>query len=359
MRALLYVALLAAAPAHAEVSVGAAVGAGAQGTSTYSALELRLDGTWRRGRIGLGLRGVWDDAEFRGREWTSGWDAVAVIRDVRVHGRLGDTRLALAAGGLAPAHVGTLADGYRVALDDRWRTGIRGVARSTTLDAQLEIDDVLDPALIGASASWLMAPPWGMHGSVATDPGTATAIEAGAHRRIEADRARAELGVSVVAEISRGASVVAFANTAIERANMRFTFRGDLRAGTGSVGGMFGPLWRVERLRLAEQAGEGVGAGATVGVVAQSGWLELGARTRPELGRLVVVGAGAPMGRWVQAAMWAAVARDDAAGAAEIRVAWANRLFSALQAARIYRLSDVMEPAPIWSVTAWFGAASR
>jgi hypothetical protein len=32
-------------------------------------------------------------------------------------------------------------------------------------------------------------------------------------------------------------------------------------------------------------------------------------------------------------------------------------LFSALQGARMYRF-DAMAPSPMWSVTAWFGAAS-
>jgi hypothetical protein len=60
--------------------------------------------------------------------------------------------------------------------------------------------------------------------------------------------------------------------------------------------------------------------------------------------------------------MWAAVGRDDAAAAAELRVAWAKRLFSALQTARIYRFdhasNNVMDPIAVWSVTAWFGATS-
>jgi len=82
--------------------------------------------------------------------------------------------------------------------------------------------------------------------------------------------------------------------------------------------------------------------------------VELEARERPVLGPLFVMGAGAPMGTRVQAAAWAAIGRDDAAGASEIRVAWANRLFSALQAARIYK-SDL----PVWTVTAWFGATTE
>jgi hypothetical protein len=73
------------------------------------------------------------------------------------------------------------------------------------------------------------------------------------------------------------------------------------------------------------------------------------------------------MGRWVQAAAWTAAARGEAAGAAEVRVAWSQRLFSALHAARLYRFDSMeqpsgtgaTEPTAVWSVTAWFGATTR
>jgi hypothetical protein len=368
VRPLLVICLLAA-PASAEVSIGGSIGAGAQGASTYSALELRFDGAWEHGHVGLGLRGVWDDAVFRRSEWSSAGDAVAVVRDVEAHGTIGDATLAVAAGALAPAHIGTIVDGYRVSLDDRWRTGVRAVARSQTLDAAVEIDDVVDPALVAGGLRWQMAPPWGLHASVAVDPGrgrppgdgAASAIEVGGFRRFAGEHARADLGLSIVAELTSGASGVAFANVMLDRGDLRFTARGDLRAGTGDVGGMFGPLWRVERLRMIEHRGAGAGAGASVGVAAPSGWLELGARARPDLGGLVIATAGAPMGRWVQAALWAGVGRDEAAGAGELRVAWSARLFSALHVARLYTnlgTLDAMEPTAAWSVTAWFGAAT-
>jgi hypothetical protein len=220
-----------------------------------------------------------------------------------------------------------------------------------------------------------MAPPWALHVGLAIDPqapaadGThvVTAIEAGASNRFEGERARADIGVSVVAEIALGASAVAFANAALDRADVRWTARADVRAGTGTAGSLFGPLYRIERVAHGEHASlwdrahdgdlAGINAGIALGAVAAAGWCELGVRARPGLGGLVVASGGAPMGRWVQAGAWAALGRDDAAGAAELRVAWAKRLFSALQAARIYRL-DAMEPVGLWSVTAWFGAAS-
>jgi hypothetical protein len=367
---------------RAEVSLGAAIGAGAQGTATYGALELRLDAAWPgagedggapRLRLGLGARGVWDDAVFRRTEWARPADAIAIVRELEARHEVGDTTFALAAGRLAPARVGRLADGYRATLDDRWRTGVRAAVRAgapetgTTLDVGAEVDDVLDPALVAAGVHWQMAAPWGMHAAIAADPAHATALEAGVHRRVEADHARAEAGVSVVAELGLGASVVAFGSAAAERYGARWTARADVRAGSGSTGALFGPLYRVERLtpELLERArgGElsGAGAGLAIGVAAPAGALELGMRARPGLGPLLVAGGAAPMGRWVQAGLWTAAARTGGAGAAELRVAWARRLYSAFQAARIYRLDavDAMTgPEAVWSVTAWFGATS-
>jgi hypothetical protein len=105
----------------------------------------------------------------------------------------------------------------------------------------------------------------------------------------------------------------------------------------------------------------GAGAGVALGATSEVGWLELGARARPDLPDLLVASGGAPMGRWVQGALWAAASRRDAAGAAELRVAWAKKLFSALQAARLYRFDviDAMQPHAMWSITAWFGVASE
>ena len=367
--------LVAPAVAHAEVSVGAAVGAGAQGASTYGALDLRLDAAWTDIRLGLGVRGVWEDAEFRTREWSRVADLVTLVREAEITHEVAGTRLALAAGVLAPSRIGHIVDGYRVALDDRFRTGVRAAALHEHLDITLELDDVLDPALVAGGARWAMAPPWSMYLAIAADPRApsmtgsrvATAIEAGAGRRFEGDRARADVGMSVVAELSLGASIVAFGETAIERAGVVWTARADARAGTGSAGALFGPLYRIERLAHAgrdslwdrAEGGElsGASAGLAVGGALPAGSIELGVRARPGIGGLAFARAGAPMGRWVQAGMWAAVGRDDAAGAAEIRVAWAKTLFSALQAARMYRL-DVMEPIALWSVTAWFGAAT-
>lgn len=349
MRAGLAVCLLVpAAAAHAEVSIGAQVGAGAQGSATYSAIEARLDAAWDSGHVGLGARGVWTDAEFRERDWDSPWSAITIVRDAAVSARVNDVELAAAAGALAPAHVGRIVDGYRVALDDRWRTGARVAVRSSDVESGAEIDDVLDPRMVAAGVSWRVSEPYGVTAAIALDPGTAGAGEVGAFRRFEAKQARLDVGTSFV--VAPDLSGLAYANGAIERSRVRWTARGDVRLGRG---GLFGPLYRIEGV----DERWGAGAGLTVGAASDRGWLELGARRRPGLGGLYTLHAGAPMGRYVQAGAWAAVTRDAAAGAAELRVVWSKRLFSALHGARMYRV-DEMSVAPVWSVTAWFGAAS-
>ena len=75
--------------AHADdASVSASVGAGAQGNATYGALELRLDQQWHDARLGLGVRGVWDDGVFRKSDWNGVEDLVTIIRDFAATTRL-------------------------------------------------------------------------------------------------------------------------------------------------------------------------------------------------------------------------------------------------------------------------------
>jgi len=327
------------------VVIGAQVGAGAQGATSYSALEMQLDASFNHGHLVLGMRGVWDDSEFRGADWANPWSAVTLVRDVSVHGTVGDVELGAAAGALSPAHIGSIVDGYRVALDDRWRTGVRTALRTSRLAAGAEVDDVLDPRLAAASVAALVTEHWGLSSAVAFDPRHEWAGELGVFRRVARDLARVDVGASLT--VAPGAVVHATAE--VERSNARWTVRADVRYGHGDV---LGALYRVEGLDDAT----GLGAGLTLGVASERGWIELGARRRPALGGVYTASAGAPMNQWLQAAAWTAVARDAAAGAAELRVVWSRRLFSALHGARMYRFE--MEPAPVWSVVAWFGATS-
>jgi len=352
----LLVLIALARVASADPSVGAAVGAGAQGDATYNALDVRFDAAWPSVRLGLGMRGEWDDGVFRQSDWASTGDLVTIVRDFEIaHGPF-----ALAAGRLAPARVGHVVDGYRAVLDDRWRTGLRARVASETVDADAEIDDVIDPAVIAAGARWQFSGPWAAHATAAIDPGVASAIEAGGAYRWQLERARIDAGGSVVTDLGVGA--VGFAEGAADREGVRWSARADVRAGTGATGSLFGPLYRLERWTVPARArrGElaGVGGGVAIGAAAPAGWFELGARERPGLGPLVSASAGAPMSRTWQAAAWLAAGSDGAAGAGELRVAWARRLYSALAIARMYR-EDRMMTLPAWSIVAWFGATSE
>ncbi|HEY6038192.1 MAG TPA: hypothetical protein VIV58_28115, partial [Kofleriaceae bacterium] len=328
-------ALLSASAAHADdLSASAAVGAGAQGTATYGALELHLDQAWSAAHLELGLRGVWDDGVFRRSDWASIADAVTIVRDFAATDELsGGGHLAIAAGGLAPSHVGRLVDGYRATLDDRWRTGVRTSAVTEDTEAVLEVDDVLDPVVIAGAADYAVAAPWHAHLAVAVDPTAparalatriASSVEAGANYRIESDTARTELGASLIAELGLGFTAVGYADSTIVRGDVRFTLRGDARGGSGTAGNMFGPLYRVERVALWQRAHdgelEGGSLGAAAGVANPNGWLELGVRSRPGLGTLATINAGTAMAKRLQAAVWAAASPHDAVGASELRV---------------------------------------
>lgn len=380
MRAAALVIALSCAPAWADVRadrrddapadavrVGAAIGAGGQGRASYGALELGVDVAWRGVRIGLGARGVWEDGVFRRRDWARAIDAVTLLRHLEAR----TEHVALAAGALAPAQLAHVADGYRQTLDDRLRTGVRGAVTTAHVQLGLEVDDVLAPVLVGGALAWQLAPPWGLHAGAAVDPtadgGARSALELGGSRRWDTPGRRLEAGAALVAEPRDGLGVLGFGSATLERGHARWTARADVRAGNGTNGAAFGPLHRVERVALLDQARAGVGGGLALSVAAPAGSLGAGVRARPGLGALVTLAGAAPMGRGVAAGGWIAASRDAAAGAAELRVAWARRpglgaLFSVLQVARMYATeTNVMAPAtsPSWSLTAWFGATTE
>lgn len=357
-----------AAPAAAEdayVSVGAAVGAGGQGAASYGGLDLRLDAAWRDVRIGLGARGVWLGGEFRARDWERAVDAVRVVRQLEAHAG----PAALAAGALSPTTLGLVARDYHASLDDRARTGVRGSVLTRAVEAIAEIDDVLDPAVVGAALAWQVRPPWGIRATFVADPyADRGAGELGFARRWQREGARLELGGAVVGEHgdgnASGLGIVGFASTSLDYAAARWTATADVRAGTGTNGAAFGPLYRIERAAILDDVHGGAAMGLSLGVVRDGNWLALGGRTRRNIGSLGTFALGAPMNRWVQAAAWFAASPKVTAGAAELRVTWAQHLYSALEVARMYLPIDDMSEdmsaplRPAWSATVWFGAAT-
>jgi hypothetical protein len=351
---------LAVAPvrsAWSEVRAGAAIGAGGQGAATYSGLELRLDGDWSWLRLGLGARAVWLDGELRDGDWERPADAIRALRLLEASGEVRGARLALAAGALAPAQLGHVADGYRATLDDRQRTGVRTALATPDLVIQLELDDVLGPEMIGGAASVRVTERHVVGAAVAVDPlAGEAALELSGARRWDREGSRVEVGGGLVGEPGHGAAVLGTGSIAIERASARWTATGELRAGTGSVGAAFGALHKIEREAIYAQARRGVGGAIAASAQAPQGWLAASLRARPGLGPLATVSAGAPASRTVQIGGWLAASRHDAAGAAELRVQWASRLASAIELARIYA-PDAMRPA--WTMSAWFAATTR
>ena len=330
--------------AHAEVTVGGAVGAGGQGAATYSAVEARLDASWSDGRVGLGARGVWLDGELRTSDW-DGWKAIRVLRlfEAKRDG------FAIAAGGLAPAQLGHVADGYRATLDDRPRTGVRGAVTTTQLALGVEIDDVIEPHLIGGAIE-VGSSVIGC-ASAAVDPAGVGAIEGCLARRWARTGARLDAGAGVVGEWledGTGVAVLGFLRGALDAGGARWTGEAELRGGGGTVGGLFGPLHRIEQ----HVDGKGVGAAAAIGVSGARGWTRAFARYRAA-GPIGGLSAGAPAGKWFQVAGWFAASKRDAAGAAELRISWAKRLTSVLEVGRIYDV-EAMDVTPRWTATAWF-----
>ncbi len=364
---LLLIATSVAAPpaARADVRLGAGVGAGGQGDSTYGAVDLRLDAEWTgwNTRLGLGARGIWLDGVFRRADWSEPLDALRAVRLLEMSATSGETRVGLAGGGLAPAQLAHVASGYRAALDDRARTGVRGALTSAAVALTLELDDVIEPGFGGGALAWRASERWILSGATAIDPqARELAIELALARRWELTRGRVDLGAGVVGEPGHGLAALAFAETTIERGGMRWIASAELRGGTGTVGAAFGPLHRIERGLLYAEAHAGVGAALAFGVVADAGWVRAEARSRPDFGTLVTASAAAPMGRWMQAGAWVAASRHAAAGAGELRVAWAKRLASTLELARMYdpeAATDAMTRAPTWSLTAWFSATTN
>ena len=350
MRAVVVLLLYVGVARADGLGAGAAVGAGGQGTATYSAIDLGIDAEWRGARIGLGGRAVWLDGEWRRGDWERPRDAVRVLRLFEVHGDW----FGVAGGGLAPAQLLHVADGHRAALDDRARTGVRAAAASAEVAIGAEIDDVLDPSLIGGAFAWSFSRPWRVFAAAAVDPHVPlSALELALGRRWDGERAIAEIGGGVVGEPGRGAAAVAFADAVVERAGARWFARAEARAGTGTVGGAFGPLHRIER--TLHDGARGVGGSLAIGAVAERlGWVRASVRARPELGWLASASLGAPMGRRVQASAWIAASERATAGAGELRIAWARGYASGFEIARMYD-SESMMPVPTWSATAWFG----
>ncbi len=344
------------AGAHAEPSIATsadvAVGGGSYAGAWYAGADLRLDTQWRALQVGLGARfdavdGNWHSLDFHQRR-----DALRVLRYAQWQHRWGDNSVALAAGNLAPLTLGTLAHGYRASIDVRRRVGVTARVVASSTEVEGFVDDVLQPYVAASAVSMAVRRGWRARVAAVADVDVGQgAIELSGRRVGTVEKLRLEGGAGLVVEPGIGTSAVLFGQAEMRVDRLRIIASADVRAGSGTVGAAFGPLYRLERSDARMGQGlwqladgdvlSGIGGGATLTLARPDlGWVAASLQRRPGLGTLATATAGAPMGpRW-QAGAWLAASESALAGAAEIRWLWSARWWTAAEVARAYGLAD-------------------
>lgn len=431
----------------AEVEAGLAVGGGQRGARSYASVEARLDaalgkegGSWGLG-LGLAARGQWDDGQWRRDDFTTARGWAAVVRYLEWWRRGSAGELAIAAGALRPAAMAHVSDGAQTGIDDRHHSGLRVRGRAGKLELGGELDDGFAPRLLALEVGWrtdgwraaaataVGFSPWGadageqvlaMPAAGEADAGAGdpsapaldpeAAVELSLARRFlaggvdddgdgMADEAR--LGLGVVAEPGAGAHALAFAELWADSETWRVVLRADVRLGTGSLGALFGPLYRLERLeRLRGQAldgeprdpmaptdpidpieptdpidpadpgdpgaapamnlsprGAGFAAGLSLRLEHGGGWFEGSLRTRRHGGAIATAHLGLPLTARAQAGAWLAADADHLALASELRAFGRANTFAAVEVSRLLRTRDprAAELELGWAVVGWVG----
>ncbi len=424
--AMVAAALLASAGgARADVDAALALGGGQRGERTYASVEGRLDARWASAttslRLGLAVRGQWDDGRWRRGDFTTAAGLGQLVRYLELwqgsasaDPKMPGDEVAVALGGLRPAPLGNVSDGAQVGVDDRYHTGLRARLRQGSLELRGEIDDVFAPELFGAEAGWILpdwrfaaagALGWAAWGDDLLDEGIErlalgegsaspmvpaapvdAALELSAARRVVREGGEGRVGLGVVGEPGQGVHAVLFASVDAVTYGVRVALRGDVRAGSGTLGAAFGPLYRAERLqaRLAEAeatTGEpgdaemtspsGAGFSGAVALRLEHeryGWFEGGLRARRRGGAVASLHAGAPITEHAQAGAWLAADEQMALLAGEARFFWRAGSFAAVEVSRLLRdrearaevvapdeVVDVAAPRLGWAVIGWVG----
>jgi hypothetical protein len=349
---------------HATLQL--ALGAGSE-TGAASALgELRA-GYVRPGiAIELAARVRWQRGALVRADWDGVGDWLGLVDRLELAHEDGGVAGALAGGRLAPVTFGVLVDGHSTAaLLDRHAPGVTGGFRAAGFIADALVDDLTDPSLVAGAGELAIAGAWRVTAGVALDPGVdhgMTAVRGDGQLEIGLRRRAAWLAASahVITGVHGDVAAVALGEVDVRRGRLRAWGRLDARAYNGAgAAAPFGPLAPVERERMAPASDAGVASGIS-GAVAVDGLGEFAAsaRTRGARGHLVTARFALPWWRAVQAAAYAAHAPDAAIAAAEARIAWTSRWFSALEAGRGYRRADDGALVGLWQATAWFGAAA-
>ena len=365
-----------------------ALGAGALAGQWYAGADIRLDTQWRALQLGIGARFDAVDGRWRSADFAQQRDAVKLLRYARWTQRWDGGAVAIAAGNLAPLTLGTVAMGYRPTLDLRRRVGAAARVVHGNTNVESWIDDVLTPGVVAGSLSVAVRPGWHARLAIAADVSIASVnvdhggstdatygtVEVSLRRLGTIEQLQLQGGAGAVVEPGVGVSAVVFGQAELRVHKLRLTGNADVRAGTGTVGAAFGPLYRVERAAavagqslwlVADRGGlNGVAAGASLTVARPDlGWIAASLRHRPGLGSLATATLGLPMGpRW-QAGAWIAASETIVAGAAELRWQWSSRWWTAAEVARGYGLaSDSMATDPMLPMRAgsyaalWAGA---
>lgn len=421
--------------AHSEVDGAVALGGGQRGEHSYASVEGRLDARWASRttslRLGLAVRGQWDDGRWRRDDFTTAAGLGQLVRYLEIwqgsesaDPAMPGEELALALGGLRPAALGNVSDGAQVGVDDRYHTGLRGRLRQGALELRGELDDVFAPELFGAEAAWL-TPSWrfaaagalgwaawgddlfdealehvvlGDDGAPPSSPmlpaaPVDSALELSVARRLVREGGEGRLGLGLVGEPGQGVHAVLFASVDATTYGWHLALRGDARAGSGTLGAAFGPLYRVERLQAridearrdlrgnpsgdpsdgdaAEMQGRGAGFSGAVALRlehASYGWFEGGLRARHRGGAVASLHAGAPITAHAQAGAWLAADEERALLAGEARFFWRAGSFAAVEVSRLLRerapssavlapdeVVDAAAPRLGWAVIGWIG----
>lgn len=424
----------AAGVARAEVDGAVALGGGQRGEHSYASVEGRLDASWASKttslRLGLAVRGQWDDGRWRRDDFTTAAGLGQLVRYLEIwqgsqsaDPAMPGEELALAVGGLRPAVLGNVSDGAQVGVDDRYHTGLRGRLRQGALELRGELDDLFAPEVFGAEAAWL-TPTWrfaaagalgwaawgedlfdeAMERVVLGDDGAPprspmlpaapvdSALELSVARRLVREGGEGRLGLGVVGEPGQGVHAVLFASVDATTYGWHLALRGDARAGGGTLGAAFGPLYRVERLQAridearrdlgGDPGGDPSGDVAEIqqsgaafsGAVAlrlehgSYGWFEGGLRARHRGGAVASLHAGAPITAHAQAGAWLAADEERALLAGEARLFWRAGSFAAVEVSRLLRertpsaavlapdeVVDAAAPRLGWAVIGWIG----
>jgi hypothetical protein len=353
-----------------HAAVQAAFGAGSDGGAVAMA-DLRAEWTGSGLALGLGGRVRWRDGELVREDWDALGDWLGVVRRLELAHHGERMAGAVGVGRLAPVAVASVVDQYTSsALVDRRAPGAVGRLRGEHSGVDVVVDDVTAPTLVAAGVSIGLSDRWRFVAALAADP----AADRGDERMRVAATGQGELGARYGERwLGAGASIVAARDgsvAAVVRADAsgrRGRWIGsaviEARGFDGAAAAApYGPLWPVER-EARMPASDAGAAGAALAIVTRGevegvGVVEAGLRTRGPRGDVITLRVALPWWRVVQAGAYAAIGEDAALVAGEARVVWAPRWFSSVEVGHGYRRDEAGALAPVWQLSAWFGAAA-